>query len=243
MRGDVMMVASGKGGTGKSTMSVLLGAALAARGERVLVAELDVGMRSIDHIAGAAGRIVYDVGDVLAGRCDAAKAVVESPLYSDLYLLAAPYTNGHIQPDALCRLIQHVRPVFDTVLLDTAAGLGEPFLAARRAANRALLALTPDPVALRDGRTVCDALAAGGCTDVRLLITQTPRTLENSGIRSLDECIDLVGAQLIGVVPYSDSIRRAAQTGTPLPLQSREWRIMLAVAARVCGEEVPLVFR
>jgi len=243
MRGDVIMVASGKGGTGKSTLSVLLGAALAARGERVLVAELDVGLRSIDHIAGASGHVVYDVGDVLAGRCDAAKAVVESPLYPDLYLLAAPYTNGRIPSDALCALVQRVRPVFDTVLLDTAAGLGAPFLAARAAANRALLVLTPDPVALRDGRTVCDALALGGCTDARLLINQTPRSLESCGVRSLDECIDTVGARLIGVVPLSDPIRRAGQTGTRLPIQSRDWRVMCAVAARLCGEEVPLIVR
>ena len=237
------MVASGKGGTGKSTLSVLIGAALAARGERVLVAELDVGLRSIDHIAGAAGQIVYDVGDVLAGRCDAAKAVVESPLYPDLYLLAAPYTNGRIRPDTLCAFVQGVRPVFDTVLLDTAAGLGAPFLSACAAANRALLVLTPDPVALRDGRTVCDALALRGCTDTRLLVNQTPRALEGCGVRSLDECIDTVGARLIGVVPVSDVIRRAGQTGTRLPVQSRAWRVMRAVAARLCGEDTPLLIR
>lgn len=81
MSARVIMVASGKGGTGKSTVSVLTGAALAARGRRVLLVELDSALRSVDYIAGVYGKTVYDVEDVLCGRCDAGKALVESPLY------------------------------------------------------------------------------------------------------------------------------------------------------------------
>ena len=78
MGANVIMVASGKGGTGKSTVAVLLGAELAARGRRVLLVELDSGLRSVDYIAGVYGKTVYDVEDVLNGRCEAGKAVVEA---------------------------------------------------------------------------------------------------------------------------------------------------------------------
>ena len=98
---NVIMVASGKGGTGKSTLAVLLGAELAARGKRVLLVELDCGMRSVDYIAGVCGKTVYDIEDVLTGRCEAGKAIVESPVYRDLYLISAPYSGGRIRPAAL----------------------------------------------------------------------------------------------------------------------------------------------
>ena len=102
------MLASGKGGTGKSTVSVMLGGALAARGERVLLVELDSGLRSVDLISGVYGKTVYDIEDVLSGRCSAEKAVVESPLYSDLYVISAPYSGGTVRPSALAAFISTV---------------------------------------------------------------------------------------------------------------------------------------
>lgn len=125
--------------------------------------ELDSGLRSVDYIAGVYGKTVYDVEDVLNGRCEAGKAVVESPVYRNLYVISAPYSGGHILPAALRVFVEKVGPVFDTIVLDTAAGMGVPFEAAMGVAHRALLVLTPDPVSIRDGRIVCDALEAGGC--------------------------------------------------------------------------------
>ena len=243
MSANVTMIASGKGGTGKSTLAVLLGAELAARGKRVLLVELDCGLRSVDYIAGVSGKTVYDIEDVLTGRCEAGKAIVESPVYRDLYLISAPYSGGRIRPAALRAFVEKAGPVFDVILLDTAAGLGAPFEAARAVAQRALLVLTPDPIATRDGKIVCDALTAGGCAEIRLLLNQVPPTLENCGVRDLDECIDTVGAQLIGVVPFSDEIRRAGFTGTPLSPRGRPRFVLRAIAARLCGRHIPLVIR
>ena len=96
------MVASGKGGTGKSTLSVMLGARLAAAGGKVLLIELDSGLRSVDIIAGVYGKTVYDIADVLSGRCEGAKAVVASPVYPGLSVISAPYEwSGTVQPAAL----------------------------------------------------------------------------------------------------------------------------------------------
>lgn len=243
MSANVTMIASGKGGTGKSTLAVLLGAELAARGKRVLLVELDSGLRSVDYIAGVCGKTVYDIEDVLTGRCEAGKAIVESPVYRDLYLVSAPYSGGQIRPAALRVFIERAGPVFDIILLDTAAGMGAPFEAALGVAHRALLVLPPDPAATRDGHILCDALAARGCPEVRLLLNQVPPVLETCGVRHLDECIDAVGAQLIGVVPYSDEIRRAGATGTPLSPKSRPRLALRAIAARLCGRNVPLVVR
>ena len=76
MNAQTIMICSGKGGTGKSTVSVLLGAQLGAWGRRVLLIELDSGLRSVDMIAGVYGKTVYDIEDVLCGRCDGSKTLL-----------------------------------------------------------------------------------------------------------------------------------------------------------------------
>ena len=156
MNAQCIMVCSGKGGTGKSTVSVLLGACLARLGRKTLLVELDSGLRSVDIIAGVYGRTVYDIEDVLCGRCEGAKAVVPSPLYPGLSVISAPYEGGAVEAAPLGRLLTAMRPYFDFILLDTAAGMGAPFTAASTVADKALLVLTPDPVALRDGKIVAD---------------------------------------------------------------------------------------
>ena len=142
MNAQCIMVCSGKGGTGKSTVSVLLGACLARLGRKTLLVELDSGLRSVDIIAGVYGRTVYDIEDVLCGRCEGAKAVVPSPLYPGLSVISAPYEGGAVEAAPLGRLLTAMRPYFDFILLDTAAGMGAPFTAASTVADKALLVVS-----------------------------------------------------------------------------------------------------
>ena len=139
MNAQTIMICSGKGGTGKSTVSVLLGAQLGAWSRRVLLIELDSGLRSVDMIAGVYGKTVYDIEDVLCGRCDGSKAIVPSPLYPGLSVISAPYEGGEVRAAPLAGLILAMREYFDYILLDTAAGMGAPFTAANRLADRALV--------------------------------------------------------------------------------------------------------
>ena len=240
----VTMVASGKGGTGKSTVSVLLGSRLAARGKKVLLIELDSGLRSVDIIAGVYGKTVYDIEDVLIGRCEGGKAVVESPIYPGLSVISAPYEGGAVRGDALEVLTKRMTDYFDEIILDTAAGMGEAFRAAARVSDRALLVLTPDPVALRDGRIAADALLDGGMRTVRLVMNRVRAdSFHTSGVRDLDECIDTVAVQLIAVLPESAEVQRAAAQGQPLAAGCMAYRAVDALAARLQGELVPLVVR
>ncbi len=238
------MLCSGKGGTGKSTVSVLLGAGLAARGKKVLLVELDSGLRSVDIIAGVYGRTVYDIEDVLTGRCEGDKAVVESPLYRGLHVISAPYEGGRVEPAPLAALCTVMRPCFDFVLLDTAAGMGAPFTAAAACAQKALLVLTPDPVALRDGRIVADRLIENGKVQgaLRLVLNRVTRQSfgRGSAVYDLDECIDTVGIQLLAVIPESPALQQAAAAGAAVPATDPAAGAAAAMTARLLGERVPL---
>ena len=235
---------SGKGGTGKSTSSVLIGGALAARGNRVLLIELDNGLRSVDIIAGVSRKTVYDLEDVLRGRCAPAKAVVQSPLYRGLWIISASYSSGAIPVERLELLCRKLRPFFDYILLDTAAGIGEAFRTAVQLADNSIIVATPDPVALRDGCIVANDLADRQMP-CRLLLNRVNKKhiLRDRVIRDLDEAIDIVGAQLLGVVPDSSTIYMSGLHSRRLPPDSIEMDIYDAIASRIEGERVPLIFQ
>ncbi|MDD3430226.1 MAG: AAA family ATPase, partial [Oscillospiraceae bacterium] len=197
MSATVIMVASGKGGTGKSTVSVLLGSELAARKKKTLLIELDSGLRSVDIISGVYGKTVYDIEDILEGRCEADKAIAESTVYPGLSVISAPYSGGHIQAETLQVITGKLAPFFDYIILDTAAGMGMPFLAARAVSHMALLVITPDPVTMRDGRIVSDDLWEAGVKNMRLIINRVEvGRLAKIAVKDLDTCIDTVCVQL-----------------------------------------------
>lgn len=237
---DAVFIAfvSGKGGTGKSTTAVFLAEALAAQEKNVLLMELDFGLRSVDIIAGTSEQTVFDLADVLERRCTIEKALVQSPEYENLSILAAPYAYQAIDIPAFGLLCEAVAPRFDYILLDTAAGLGNSFEAATSVANRVVLVLTPDAVALRDGRLVADRLD-GGKAQLRVIFNRVPR----AGGYNLDAAIDTVGLQLLGVVPDSPAIQKAAEAGRPLGRLGDERAIYNAIAARTLGKAVPLQFQ
>lgn len=243
MQAKIMMVASGKGGTGKSTVSVLLGAQLAALGKRVLLVELDSGLRSVDVISGVYGKTVYDIKDVLFGRCAADKAVVESPIYQGLSVISAPYEGGDVHAEALQSLCEKMDAYFDFIILDTAAGMGAPFLAASACASSALLVLQADPVTLRDGRIVGDALFAKGIADIRLVLNKVSyRNFQHGAVRDIDECIDTVCAQLIAVIPESVELQKAAACGEALATDCLAYTALNRLARRILGEKIALAF-
>lgn len=169
-----------------------------------------------------------------------------SPLYPGLFVISAPYEGGAVEAAPLGRLLTAMRPYFDFILLDTAAGMGAPFTAASTVADKALLVLTPDPVALRDGKIVADRLLAGGRPQsaVRLVMNRVRRESfgKNAAVADLDECIDTVGVQLLAVIPESRVLQLAGANGTVPPAADPAVVAGQAMAKRLCGQRVPLTF-
>ncbi len=243
MAAKIVMVASGKGGTGKSTVSVFTGCELAVAGAKVLLIELDSGLRSVDIMAGVAGDAVYDIADILSGRCPPAKAVLQSTLYPGFFVICAPYSGGDVKPEALAAVCRTLQNEFDYIIIDTAAGLGAPFLAAAGVAGSALIVTTPDKICLRDARLVCDTLFDAGVQS-RLIINKADKKKARlAGLRDLDECIDTVAAQLIGVIPEDSTIHIASATGTPLPQGGLARKAFYNIAQRICGNYLPLAIQ
>lgn len=241
-RAQVAAIASGKGGVGKSTLAVGLGTAAALSGKQVLVMEFDAGLRGIDIMMGLTG-IVYDLGDLLEGRCNISSAIMESPEIPGLFAIAAPASlTGHMELEDIRLLVDGLRPHFDLILLDMPAGLGLSVRASCVAADLVLVVATPDPVCIRDGGKLVQSFVEAGFENHRLVINRVSKNLMRRQIvRDLDEVIDGVGSQLIGVVPEDHETQLASASGRPVDAKSEMRKVCSAIVRRMSGEYVPLL--
>lgn len=238
---QIKLIASGKGGVGKSTLGAYIAQKTAALGQRVLLIELDAGLRSLDLILDVSQRVVFDLSDVLGRGCDPVRAVVESEHVRGLFLLAASVDRSFVpEPSALLALCQRLCDTFDLLLLDTPAGLSPVLDAAIAASQGALLVATPDPVSVRDADSVAGLLLSSGMQDLKLILNRVPKKPKGLLLPSLDDAIDRIGVQLIGVVPEDHLLPKAGATGTPLPEDSAAGQEIARIVSRMQGRYIPL---
>ena len=152
MGARVITITSGKGGVGKTTATANLSVALAMRGQRVVSIDADIGLRNLDVVMGLENRIVYDLVDVVEGRCRLRQAMVRDKRLSELYLLPAAQTRDKdsVAPEQMVQICQELRPDFDFILIDSPAGIEQGFRNAIAPADEAIIVTTPEVSAVRD---------------------------------------------------------------------------------------------
>ncbi len=244
-KNQVISLTSGKGGVGKSTLCVGLGLGFALCGQSSLLIEFDSGLRGIDLMLGIADQIVFDLGDLLEGRCTISKAVLPSPLNDNLSAIVAPLSlEAPLNLENVQLLIGGLRPHFDRIILDMPAGLGTSARVTSAAADLALIVATPDRICVRDGCRMAQELQRAGFENHRLVINRVNEQLIRKDIiTDLDEVIDGVGSQLIGVLPDDPDIQLRLSRGLALGERHRITRICKAIACRISGEYIPLLLR
>ena len=233
-----IVVASGKGGVGKSTISACLAQEMARRGHSVLLIDCDIGLRSLDLILGVDEHVLFTWADVVLGRCELTQAIM---LRGDFHLLCAPLQPERALTDDMLQKLVKSCTQYDVVIIDAPAGIGFGFRMACYAANRGLIVTTPDPICVRSVGAAARQLTRFGIKDVRLVVNRFDRRLALRGkLLMIDDVIDRTETQLIGVIPQES--RLFVETADGLPL--REGIMLQAVrriAARLDGENVPLV--
>lgn len=239
---SVTVITSGKGGVGKSTVSVGVAKALADRGRKVLLIDCDSGLRSLDRLTGTDKELVYDISDVLSGRCAPIKAIYKCEVSDNLFMMpAAADVSYVVNKNSFSKLVSLVKQYFDAVFLDCPAGVGHGFRVACSSADRALVVCNPEPVCLRNTAKVNALLNDMGITKQRLIINRFKSTAFDAinGFKDLDSVIDEAGIRLIGVVPedydfINSLINNVKNDGT------EGFKACSRIAARLEGVDVPL---
>ena len=243
--GQCIAIVSGKGGTGKTSFTAGVGAALALMGQRVLCVDCDVGLRNLDLALGLSDRALMDFSDVAKGRCGLDAAAVEHPQIKNLFLLTAPArSRGRPVTEAEMRgMLQAVRRQFDFCLLDAPAGLGAGFALATCDADRCVVVTTTDASSLRDAQHTVMELNRFPRGSLHLVVNRVRGRLLRHMHATIDDAIDTAGLPLLGVVPEDDALPLSLNRGVPLLLGGSQ---LAAVAYRniarlILGQRVPLM--
>ena len=239
--GTAVMITSGKGGTGKTSLTAGVASCLAALGRRVLCVDLDIGLRNLDLTLGMSDRALMDFTDVMDYRCPLLTAAVEQPEIRNLFLLTAPHSSPGLDQKRFQAVIEEASEYFDFVFMDSPAGLGEGFQLAMNAADRVIVVSSVDPAALRDAqRTVAELHEL---TQLHLVMNRVQPRLISKLRTSIDNAMDAAGLPLLGVVPEDPSVTLATAAGIPLILATYKGAApaYLNISKRLLGQRVPLL--
>lgn len=239
--GRLIAVTSGKGGAGKSSVSVHLAAALASLSNRVLIVDLDAGMRCLDIMLGVSDLMLFDLNDVLKNDKTINEAAINVPSGNgNLYFLGAPL-KGKINPEELSTFVSSATEEFDFVILDFPAGAVDELYYALPRYAEALVVCNADAVSLRDAAVVGADLKELNFMSVRLILNRVSFDNMRRGITAnIDEVIDSSGIRLMGVVPQSMDVYMSCCSGQALSKRCRAAKAFLRIAKRVMGYDIPL---
>ncbi len=215
--GELIAIASGKGGTGKTSFCAGIATALAASDRRVLCIDCDVGLRNLDISLGLSNYPSLSFLEVCQGSYPLDQATVH-PQFPRLHFLTAPMNTSidTIDTAAFADLIHAARQRYDYILLDAPAGVEAGFRLATSLADRCILVTGPSPAAIRDAERTGQLLELMGKQNVRIVVNRINRKISSAMDLTVDDVMDHAGLPLIGVVPEDMNVTLAASFGKPL---------------------------
>jgi septum site-determining protein MinD len=246
MGAKVITVTSGKGGVGKTTATANLGVALARIGKKVVVIDADVGLRNLDIVMGLENRIVYDLVDVIEGRCQLRQAMIKHKQLPDLFLIPAAQTRDKtaVSPADMIQITDKLRPEFDFIIVDSPAGIERGFRNAIAAADEVLIVTNPEVSAVRDADRIIGLLEANNKGPGKLILNRVKAEMVRKGeMLSADDVTDILAIKLIGIVPEDENVVPASNSGIPVTLNenSKAGQAFRNIARRLNGEDVPFM--
>jgi len=253
---EIIVVTSGKGGVGKTTTSASFACGLARRGKKVAVIDFDIGLRNLDLIMGCERRVVYDFVNVIQGDCTLKQALIKDKRLETLYVLAASQTRDKdaLSSDGVRRVLDELAAEgFDYVICDSPAGIEKGAHLAMYFADRAVVVVNPEVSSVRDSDRILGLLASktqraeqgnGGVKEHLLLTRYSPRRVATGEMMSVNDVKDILGLDVIGVVPESADVLSASNSGVPVILNesSDASRAYDDAVGRLLGETLPLRF-
>ncbi|MBQ7821949.1 MAG: P-loop NTPase [Clostridia bacterium] len=248
---ETVLVTSCKGGIGKSTVAANLSMALAMAGHSVLAVDCDFRMRCLDLIMGYENNAVFNLYDVIEGRCTPERALVKDERVRSLYFLAAP-SDRHASVDAegFARLIGELREYkpdgrgIDYIIIDAPAADDESIALSAPVSDQAIIVCSHMPSAIRAATFTSELLDEFGVKKQRLLINSfDAKSALMSSRAGIIEMIDSSKTKLLGIVPYDRELMIHQENGELIDRLSSKNNAKAAfvnLAKRLIGRQIPL---
>ena len=241
--GEVIVITSGKGGVGKTTTTANLGASLAQEGKKVVLVDTDIGLRNLDVVMGLENRIVYDIVDVIEEKCKLRQALIKDKRFEELFLLPAAQTRDKtaINEEQMKELTQKLKEEFDYVLIDCPAGIEQGFKNAVCGADRAIVVTTAEISAIRDADRIIGLLESSEIKNPELIVNRLrPGMVKKGEMMDVDDIVDLLSIDLIGVVPDDEYIITQTNKGEPVIKNKKapSGKAYIEISKRILGENI-----
>ncbi|EGP9995019.1 septum site-determining protein MinD, partial [Listeria monocytogenes] len=212
--GEAIVITSGKGGVGKTTSTANLGTALALQGKKVCLIDMDIGLRNLDVVLGLENRIIYDLVDVVEGRCKIHQAMIKDKRFDDLlFLLPAAQTTDKnaVSGEQMVDLINQLRPDYDFILIDCPAGIETGYKNAVAGADKAIVVTTPEISAVRDADRIIGLLEKEDIEPPKLIINRIrTQMMMNGDVMDIDEITTHLSIELLGIIIDDDEVIRSS---------------------------------
>lgn len=246
--GEVITFTSGKGGVGKTTTTANVGAGLSLLDKKVVLVDTDIGLRNLDVVMGLENRILYNLVDVLSGRCRVKQAVIRDKRFPNLSIIPSSCTKekNPIDLQKMKLLLQDLREDFDYILIDSPAGIDQGFSLATADVDRIVVVTTPQIAAIHDADCVLQILKKQKRAEVCLLINGFRRHMVKDGdMLDVPDICELLDAPLLGVVLEDENIIIAQNHGEPIMGQKGSKHTISVecyrnIAGRIVGEDIPI---
>jgi septum site-determining protein MinD len=249
---QVIVVTSGKGGVGKTTSSAAFATGLAQRGKKTVVIDFDVGLRNLDLIMGVERRVVFDIINVIQGEARLSQALIRDKRVESLSILPASQTKDKdtLTKEGVAKIIEELSKEFDYILCDSPAGIEKGALLALYFADQAIVVTNPEVSSVRDSDRILGVLQSKSKraeekrepVKEHLLVTRfDPNRVEKGEMLKLEDIREILAIPLLGVIPESESVLRASNTGTPVIMdnESNAGQAYTDAVSRFLGEDVP----
>lgn len=239
-----MVVTSGKGGVGKSSMTINIGYALAKRGYKVCLLDADFGLKNLDVMMGLENRVLYDLKDVIENKCSLQQILVKDKREDTLFLLPAckSLSLDQLNIGYMSKLIEQLQNQFDYILIDSPAGIEKGFQYASGLSHEAIVVVTLDVVSLRDADRVIGLLLKQGVTNLHMLVNKyNDEDVLRQRSLTLKDAYDILSIPMLGIV-YDDHVMLEANNkGRPAYLNQSSplAQCFDRIAMRIEGKEVP----
>ena len=241
--GEVIVITSGKGGVGKTTTTANLGSSLAEAGKKVVLVYTDIGLRNLDVVMGLENRRVYDIVDVVEEKCKLRQALIKDKRFEELFLLPAAQTRDKtaINEEQMKELTKKLKEDFDYILIDCPAGIEQGFKNAIAGADRAIVVTTAEISAIRDADRIIGLLESSEIRNPELIVNRLrPNMVKKGEMMEVDDIVDLLSVDLIGVVPDDEYIITQTNKGEPVIKNKKapSGKAYIEIARRILGENI-----
>jgi len=212
----VIVVTSGKGGVGKTTITANLGMQLASKNLRVCLIDMDIGLNNLDVVMNMEDRVVYSIADIIEHKCRLKEALIQDDYFPLLYLLSSGGLNQNltITLSQIKDIIKELYSMFDYILIDCPAGIDAGFKRAVSIADEALIVTTPHLSSVRDADKVISILSSYGISNKRFVINRARGDLIQDklmfDVYDVGKTLDI---EFGGVIPEDDYIIMSTSSG------------------------------